>query len=77
MSDALDGYLAESNSKLLVVMPLRDEREAESKRPARSALMMECFEPSTAPEQLIARMEVVGKHTTTAVYNAVKRAGDG
>jgi hypothetical protein len=72
VSKALDSFLAESNSKLLVVMPLRDEREAESKRPPRSALMMECFEPSTAPEQLIARMEVVGKHTTTAVYNAVE-----
>src|SRR5205807_5684567 len=41
---ALDAFLAESNSKLLVVMPLRDEREAESKKPPRSAIMMECFE---------------------------------
>src|SRR5262249_46915877 len=42
---ALDAYLAESNSKLLVVLPLRDEREKESKNPPRSALLMECFEP--------------------------------
>ncbi len=28
---ALDAYLAESNSKLLVILPLRDDRESESK----------------------------------------------
>ncbi len=69
---ALDGYLAESNSKLLVVLPLRDEREAESKKPARSALIMESFEPNAAPEQLIARLEVVGRHSVSALYNAAE-----
>src|SRR5438132_1436951 len=64
---ALDGYLAESNSKLLVVMPLRDEREKENEKPARSALMMECFEPNQAPEQLVSRLEVVGKHAAPAL----------
>jgi hypothetical protein len=67
---ALDAYLAESNSKLLVVLPLKDERESESKRPPRSALMMECFDPAAAPEQLVARLEVVGRHSTSALYNA-------
>jgi hypothetical protein len=70
--DALDNYLAESNSKLLVLMPLRDERESESKRPARSALLMECFDPSSTPDQLVARLEVVGRHATSALYNAVE-----
>jgi hypothetical protein len=69
---ALDGYLAESNSKLLVILPLKDERESESKKPARSALMMECFDPSVAPEQLVARLEVVGRHATSALYNAAE-----
>jgi hypothetical protein len=69
---ALDAYLAESNSKLLVVLPLKDERESESKKPARSALLMECFEPNTSPEQLFARLEVIGRHATPAVYNAVE-----
>jgi hypothetical protein len=69
---ALDAYLAESNSKLLVVLPLKDERESESKKPPRSALMMECFEPSAAPEQLFARLEVIGRHATPALYNAVE-----
>jgi hypothetical protein len=69
---ALDGYLAESNSKFLVLVPLKDERESESKRPARSALLMESFEPSAAPEQMVARLDVVGRHATSALYNAVE-----
>ncbi|HZT82369.1 MAG TPA: efflux RND transporter periplasmic adaptor subunit, partial [Gemmataceae bacterium] len=72
---ALDAYLEESNSKLLVVLPLRDEREGEPgkyKKPPRSALMMECFEPAAAPEQLLARTEVIGKHAAGALYNAVE-----
>ena len=69
---SLDAYLAESNSKLLVLVPLRDERESESKRPPRSGLMMESFEPAAAPEQLVARLEVVGRHSTAALYNAIE-----
>ncbi|HMC66646.1 MAG TPA: hypothetical protein VKI65_17055, partial [Gemmataceae bacterium] len=70
--DALDHYLAESNSKLLVILPLSDERDKDSKRPPRSALVMESFEPAAVPEQLMARLEVVGKHATSALYNAVE-----
>ena len=36
---ALDAYLAASPSKLLVVQPLRDERES-GKKPPRAALVM-------------------------------------
>jgi hypothetical protein len=70
--EALDDYLAESNSKLLVVLPLKDEREEESKKPPRSGLVMECFDPGSSAEQLMARLEVVGRHATSAVYNAVE-----
>ncbi len=69
---ALDAYLEESNSKLMVVLPLRDEREEESKKPPRSALMMECFEPAASTDQLIARTEVIGRHAAAALYNAVE-----
>lgn len=70
---ALDAFLAESNSKLLVVLPLRDEqREADSKTPPRSAIVMECFEPAASPDQMLARLEVVGKHAVSALYNAVE-----
>ena len=34
VNKALDAYLAESNSKLLVLMPLKDEREADTKSQA-------------------------------------------
>jgi hypothetical protein len=69
---ALDEYLAESNSKTLAILPLQDEREKDNKRPPRSALMMECFDPSSTPEQLIARLEVVGRHSVAALYNAAE-----
>ena len=67
---ALDGYLGESNSKVLVIVPLQDEREKELKKKARSALMMECFETNLSPEQLLARLDVVGRHACSALYNA-------
>jgi hypothetical protein len=68
---ALDAYLAESNTKLLVVQPLRDERE-KGRRPPRSALVMECFEPPSEPQQLLARLDVVARHAAPALYNAVE-----
>ncbi|HJT78551.1 MAG TPA: hypothetical protein VJ739_15205 [Gemmataceae bacterium] len=77
---ALDAYLAESNSKLLVVLPLKDEREkdkekeskSDKKKPARSAMMMESFEPEASPEQMFARLEVIARHSAPALYNAVE-----
>jgi hypothetical protein len=68
---ALDDYLAESNSKYLVVMPLKDDREKDSKRLPRSALLVESFE-TTSPEQMLARLDVVSRHSATALYNAVE-----
>ncbi len=70
VNHALDAYLAESNSKLLVVQPLRDDREAGSKRPGRSVLLLESFDPSNTVEQTVAKLEVIGKHVTPALYNA-------
>jgi hypothetical protein len=67
---ALDAYLAESNSKVLVVLPLKDDRDETNKKKARIALMMECFETNTSAEQLLARLDVVGRHSCPALYNA-------
>ncbi|MFO0809357.1 MAG: hypothetical protein U0746_12090 [Gemmataceae bacterium] len=69
---ALDEYLAESNSKLLVLQPLRDERQKDLPGPARSALLMEAFETPEAVEPLISRLDVVGRHAVTALYNAME-----
>lgn len=69
---ALDKYLEESASKLLIIAPMKDDREAEKKRPARSAMMVESFEPNVTPEQMSARMDIILKHAGSAVYNAVE-----
>jgi hypothetical protein len=69
---ALDDYLAESQPKLLVVTPLRDEREKDPDKPARSALLMEVFNPPEQTEALIQRLDVVGKHAAPALYNAAE-----
>jgi hypothetical protein len=75
---ALDEYLAQSPAKLLVFQPLHDPREkdAETKelkpQRARSALLMECFEPPQQPEPLLARLDVIGRHGASALYNALE-----
>jgi hypothetical protein len=69
---ALDKYLEEANSKLLIITPMQDEREKELKRPARSAMLAECFEPMSTVDQIAGRMDVVVKHASAAVYNAVE-----
>jgi hypothetical protein len=69
---ALDAYLAESNSKLLVVLPLKDERETEGKQKARSAVMMESFESNATADLAVSKLEVVGRHAGSALYNAAE-----
>ncbi len=69
---ALDAYLSESNSRALVVVPLRDEREQGDDRTGRAALLAECFESSLSPEQLEARLQVVVQHAAPALYNALE-----
>lgn len=70
---ALDEYLAESQPKLLVVQPIKDtEREKDEKKPARSVLLMESFNPPEQVEPLVQKLEVVGKHAAAALYNAAQ-----
>lgn len=68
VAKALDAYLEVRASKLLVVMPLRADEE--TTEPARFALVAETFEPELAPDQLVARLDVLGKHAQTALTNA-------
>ena len=78
--EALDAYLAESNPKLLVLTPLRDQREVPKDKDnralegkpnkARSGLLLEAFEPPEPPDQMLQRFDVVGGHAATALYNA-------
>jgi hypothetical protein len=69
---SLDEYLHESQPKLLVVQPIRDEREKDAKKPARSVLVLESFNPPENVEPLVQRLEVVGKHAAPALYNAAQ-----
>jgi hypothetical protein len=70
--NALDDYLAESQPKLLVVNPIRDEREKDDKRPAKSVLLLESFNPPENVEPMIQRLEIVGKHAAPALFNAAE-----
>jgi hypothetical protein len=69
---ALDAYLSESQPKLLVVQPIRDEREKDMNKPARSVLLLESFNPPEKTEPLTQRLEVIGKHAAPALYNAAE-----
>jgi len=70
--DALDAYLGESHSRLLVIQPLRDERQKDATQPARAAVVMECFDPPEDPTQLTNRLEIIARHATPALYNAME-----
>jgi hypothetical protein len=69
---SLDDYLHESQPKLLVVQPIRDEREKDTKKPARSILVLESFNPPENADPMVQRLEVVGKHAAPALYNAAQ-----
>ena len=71
---ALDAYLAESHSRLLVVKPLRDERQKESTQRARATLVMECFDPPEDPTQLASRLEIIARHATPATDAVLYRS---
>jgi multidrug efflux pump subunit AcrA (membrane-fusion protein) len=80
---ALDLFLAESKSRLLVALPLRDGRQKEDERPC-AVLVAECFTPPPSgsaaagggqgreAEPLRARMESLAPDTATALYNALR-----
>lgn len=77
--DALDNYLAESPSKLLVISPLKVVKEIDEvkkaeaeKKPARAALVMECFDPPAEAQQIMGRNEVICRHAGSALQNAVE-----
>ncbi|MFM8274993.1 MAG: hypothetical protein ACKODX_22050 [Gemmata sp.] len=72
VAHALDDYLHESQPKLLIVQPCRDDREKDAKKPARAVLVMECFNPPEQTEPLLQRFEVVTRHAAPALYNAAE-----
>ncbi|MBM3982236.1 MAG: hypothetical protein FJ304_18615 [Planctomycetes bacterium] len=69
---ALDAYLHESQPKLLIVQPCRDEREKDATRPARAVLVMEMFNPPEQIDPVVQKLDVVTKHAAPALYNAAE-----
>ncbi|MCE9533934.1 MAG: hypothetical protein K8T89_22840 [Planctomycetes bacterium] len=76
---SLDAFLAQSNPKLLVLQPLRDERELQKDKekdpkpgPARSALLLEAFEPPEKVDPMLERFEIVASHAASSLYNAAE-----
>jgi hypothetical protein len=76
--EALDAYLAEQTPKLLVLVPVRDEREKpkegtkEVAKPVRSAILMEMFDPPEQTAPLEQKLDVIAAHSATALYNAAE-----
>ena len=76
--EALDAYLTEQNPKLLVLQPVRDERERpkegtkEVAKPVRSAVLMEVFDPPELTGPLEQKLDVVAAHSATALFNAAE-----
>ncbi len=72
VATALDDYLHESQPKLLIVQPVRDERETDKTKPARAVLVMEVYNPPEQVEPIVQRLDVVAKHAAPALYNAAE-----
>jgi len=76
--DALDAYLVEQTPKLLVLVPVRDEREKpkegskEALKPVRSGILMEMFDPPEQTGPLEQKLDVIAAHSTTALYNSAE-----
>ena len=62
VANALDEYLHESQPKLLIVQPVRDEREKDTHKAAHAVLVMECFNPPEQTDPLVQRLDIVTKH---------------
>jgi hypothetical protein len=72
VAESLDAYLHESQPKLLVIQPIRDDREKDAAKPARSVLLLESFNPPENTDPIVQRLEVIGKHAASALYNAAE-----
>lgn len=68
---ALDGYLAESNSRALVLLPLREPGQAEGDTDCQFGLLADCFEKADDVQAVVQRLGVVGGHAAPALANAL------
>lgn len=71
---SLDAYLAESNCKMLIVLPLKKTQTGLEDSPAFAALAAESFNPTCSAEQLHQRLKTLAPHATSALGNAIEIA---
>lgn len=69
---ALEAYLEESGSKIIVAVPIADAREYGIHGRATAAVIVEMIEDSAEPEEMGARVDVVTRHGASALYNALE-----
>lgn len=69
---ALEAYLEESGSKLIAIVPMLDQREFGSHGKATAALIVEMIEDAAGPDEMGGRVEVVARHGSSALYNALE-----
>lgn len=70
---ALETYLEESGSKLIVILPMADTREfAQPKGKSSTALVCEMIEDPAPPEEMAAKVDVVARHASVALANALE-----
>jgi len=82
IEEAVQEYVDEAHSKTVAILPLRrplseaekenEERMKRKPEPPFGALIVEQIEDSRLPEALIQRVNVVCRHTSTALGNAVE-----
>lgn len=74
VAQALDVYLAESNCKVLIVLPLKKTPSGADAGKPIAALAAESFETAIPAEQLHQRLQTLAPHVATALGNAVETA---
>ncbi len=79
IEDAVQEYVDETHSKMVAVLPLMrpaepedDTQPAPDREPALGALIIEQIEDSRVSEITVQRVEVVARHSTTALANALE-----
>jgi len=80
VEDELQEYVDETHTKMVAVLPLQREVEAEDetenrdedREPAFAALVIEQIEDSRVSETTIQRVDVLARHSTTALANAME-----
>ena len=72
LKKALTAYLEESETKVFAAVPLEDTREFGRKGKVDGLLIVEMIEDDQEPDDMGARIEVVTRHGSAALYNALE-----